>query len=255
MALGAVVIVVAVIVALLLTPTPTTMGLQPYRDGKPKRTSRLDPNSGYMRSEALRMPVFWIFMLGVLLLNIAALSVMQNVISSLIRDKGYTDAAATNVFTVLQICNAGGGLLAGVLLDKIGYGRVVTIYLTLQILAMLCMFRAEFVVLALAFAVMFGFCNNVCSSVTSGLTSEIFGLKDYGSIYGTIGLPLMIGMSVGPLIAGSLVDAMGHYTVIWIMGIVLVLLVMPCYLVPYYLRKKGKLKPPASDLEKMGDQG
>ena len=68
-----------------------------------------------------------------------------------------------------------------------------------------------------------GYCSGAGLQTTTYLTSRYAGLKSFGTIFGMIGSAMMLGTSIGPLLAGFLYDAAGSYWLLLALGIPAVL--------------------------------
>ena len=67
------------------------------------------------------------------------------------------------------------------------------------------------------FSISFGFAYGGMQVLFSPLVAELFGTRSHGVILATGALVGSLGAAVGPIIAGSLFDAFGSYTVAFIL--------------------------------------
>ncbi len=74
-----------------------------------------------------------------------------------------------------------------------------------------------------------GYCGGASFQTTTYLTSRYAGLKNFGTIFGTIGSAMMLGTSIGPLLAGFFYDTAGSYRLLLTLGIPAVLACALCF--------------------------
>jgi len=88
------------------------------------------------------------------------------------------------------------------------------------------------------FAVITGFAIGGYMPLEILIVAELFGLKSLGMIYGTIAIFSAIGMTLGPIVAGTIFDMTGNYD--WAFLICIILGALAIFLSLLLLRYKGK---------------
>lgn len=247
-ALGVIAVVVSVIIFLLITKTPSGMGLQPYRTKRAQKQAAVSmANDGFTFRQALKRPELWMICIAQLMINITSLAILQNVANSLVLEHGHTSGFATIAVNLIQMGCVVGMLGQGWILDRIGFVKSVFGLCIMVSLSMIGMLWSEISIMAIVAVILFGIGNSITGPLSSSLVSDVFGLKHYSSIYGLISTFMMIGMSTGPFIAASIYDKFGSYDLVWYISMVVEFLFIPLSLIPYIRRHNGKMVPPKND--------
>ena len=220
------------IVLLVTTPTPEMAGEKPYgyrEDAVGSSNTQLwGPTSG----QALKMPLFWVTGVALFLGGVALMGVQQCFPTSMQLDFGLSASVAGNAVSIHMVFICAGKLVMGWLYDRFDQ-KVGILYSSLMAVVgiLLLLMPGMGTATAYLFAVCFGL-GNMSSTVTStALTSGIFGLRDYGTIYGFISMFMTGGMSISPVIASAIFDTSGSYRGAWylFLGVMVVSAAMLCY--------------------------
>lgn len=231
------------IVLLVTTPTPEMAGEKPYgykEDASgASNVSLWGPTSG----QALKMPLFWFTGIALFLGGVALMGVQQCFPTSMQLDFGLSAAVASNAVSIHMILICAGKLIMGWLYDRFDY-KVGILYSSLMAVIgiLLLMMPGMSPAMAYVFAACFGL-GNMSSTVTSTtVTSGIFGLRDYGTIYGFISMFMTGGMSISPVIASAIFDTTGNYRGAWylFLGIMVLSAAMLCFAVTRGKRNREK---------------
>jgi MFS family permease len=122
---------------------------------------------------------------------------------------------------VLNLLNTAGRFLGGSISDKIGRKNTLKLALIVQAVNMLLFgFYASIPILLVGMIIQ-GFCYGTIFSVMPSLTSDLYGLKNFGANYGTIFLAWGIGGIIGPMTAARVLDTTGAYNAAYIIACVL----------------------------------
>lgn len=227
--------------------TPAEMGYS-RRPGDPdivdgSKTTVL-MKRGIDGKEALKMPRFWLQMIGQILL-VACASGFTTQCVPYLTDLGLGKASAAAIYS-----GALGTLIAG----KFVLGFI-SDYITPRRAALLSplIFAGTFIALNLV-AVNRSMTNVVIWTYMIGgaiatiipplLTAKNFGDKDFGTIQGFVTMGGNIGQMIGPLIASIIFDITGSYRNAWIVYAILMIVVGVCFFFSTSLSKKR-----ASELE------
>jgi len=111
----------------------------------------------------------------------------------------------------LAIGNAGGRLVAGVLLDKIGATQTMLIAFIGQAIAMCVLGLIHSLGLLIGLAILIGALYGANLAIFPALTANHFGTKTLGTNYGAMFTAYGIGGIFGALVAGKLFDMTGSY--------------------------------------------
>lgn len=108
---------------------------------------------------------------------------------------------------VLNLFSAMGRFLGGSISDRIGRLNTLMLTLAVQTLNMsLFRFYAGVPLIVLGILVQ-GFCYGTIFAVMPSLSADLFGLKNFGSNYGTLFLAWGIGGVIGPMVAAGVYDS------------------------------------------------
>jgi MFS family permease len=150
-------------------------------------------------------------------------------------DIGLSPINATLTLTLIGGVSIPGRIIMGSASDRIGSKRAWLICLALLSASMFWLLVARELWMLYLFAIIFGFGYGGLSVLISPIVAEHFGLSSHGVIMGVV---IMIGgtagMAIGPVVAGHVFDITGSYqTAFWIysvisvVGLVLMFLLRP----------------------------
>ena len=245
--LGCIACALLVLASFLISPKPDLLGTTPYGwDASADASRSARPQTGLVLGQALKTPAFWILGIGIFIGCIYVMGVQQSIIPSLQVDFSFSSALATNVFSVYSICCCAGKIIMGLVIDRFGFVSALIYMVVMLILSMILMLNASVVALAFAFAACFGLGNMFASVIASNATSSIFGVRDYSSIFGMVNIFYVVGMAIGPLAAGAIVDLTDSYHISWYIYGLLILVSAATVLLAYQGRKKLRSQYPES---------
>ena len=125
---------------------------------------------------------------------------------------GLSAAAAGAAVGVLALFNGAGRITWGVLSDKLGRIRAMTLMFLLQGLMMLALIKMGSTEFLLAVAVAWvGFNYGGIFALFPSVTADYFGTKNLGVNYGLVFTSYGVAGVLGPILAGSVFDATGSY--------------------------------------------
>jgi len=233
-------IVVSLLIWVVLLPAiilfvrerPEDMGLTP--DGAPQ-TENILPNApftGMTLSEALSLPLFWVFSICAACLFYPIFVTSQQFILYLQTPRiGMSQTTASYAQSGLFACSLGGKFLFGWLSDRLPPTRVFLGCCLLMFAATLVLLNLN-PITAFFFLSLFGLGYGGTFVLLQLLSVEYFGLKEAGKIIGAITIIETIGASFGTALTGKLATASdGDYStaffgVIIATGIALLMTVM-----------------------------
>lgn len=206
------------IVALILTEIPERAGLSDadlavHREitEHSRRTSAADHD--YSVREALRTKEFWIIWLSWVFMGAAGISMVS-------LSKSYAISlglAAVSIFTGFNIANGVIRIVAGTLSDKIGGAKLAAGAYILAAVGYLLLIVLNGALPLAAAAALVGTGMAALFTVTGPITSNLFGLKNFGVIYGLVFTAYgFVGSLLGPALAGAILDATdGAYWIVF----------------------------------------
>ncbi|MCD9540232.1 MFS transporter [Photobacterium carnosum] len=137
------------------------------------------------------------------------LMIIGNITSIAAIQADMTDAA--HLVVILALFNTSGRVLAGMLCDKIGGLKTLSLSFVLSITNMLLFpHYSTHISLIIGMAIA-GLCYGTLPAVFPSLTAGFYGLKNYGTNYGVVYTAWGVSGFIGPVIAASAVDTTGNY--------------------------------------------
>ncbi|EAS64223.1 OFA family MFS transporter [Photobacterium angustum] len=157
------------------------------------------------------------------------LMIIGNITSIASAQAGMTDAA--HLVVILALFNTSGRVFAGMLCDKIGGLKTLSLSFMLSIANMMLFpHYTSHIGLIIGMATA-GLCYGTLPAVFPSLTAGFYGLKNYGTNYGVVYTAWGVSGFIGPVIAAVAVDTTGNYNLAYfysaiIMGIAFVFSVL-----------------------------
>lgn len=197
---------------------PEDKGLRPYGTQELEAELRTksagqasnEAGSGYTFSEALRTPVFWAVAFCSVSVVMAICAFYQTLAPHL-SDSGYTVTFAALMTSVSMGALAIGKVMLGRMFDKLGTRKAVTIACSCTLMGTVAMIFCHspialaVIVLGVGLGCSF---NAICMPI---ITQNIFGMKDYNSIYSKLTAATGLGSALAPVITGRTYDVCGSY--------------------------------------------
>lgn len=196
------------VVFFLIKEKPEDMNLDAYG----KSTGSL-PIAGLDFREVLRLPYFWILALMGILIGLA-ISIANISIAPHLVEIGYGFTFAANILALCMASLALGKLLLGDLLDRLGLRKAISISvmgIALSIFGLIHGHNRLALVLVIAGA---GIGSAHGTMVDPYMTRELFGNRDYSTIYGVMAACASFGGMIAPILHGLSYDLHGGYGVI-----------------------------------------
>ncbi|MBY5945718.1 OFA family MFS transporter [Photobacterium rosenbergii] len=158
----------------------------------------------------LKTPQFYSLWIMFALASSAGLMVIGNITLIASQQANITEAAFLVV--VLSIFNSGGRVAAGILADKIGGLRTLTIAFIMQgiNMALFASFDSSFTLMVGAALAGVGY--GTLLAVFPTLTAEFYGLKNYGANFGVLYTAWGVSGFIGSAITAIAMGTTGNYT-------------------------------------------
>ena len=219
----------------LVKKCPQEIGQTPY-EGKPgaaekqlsdKEKARLAEKAaenswqGVTKKVAVKSGAFWMLALALFCIGIMAAGVTQQMSNYLMKDLGWTAAAAGNVVSVFTLTAVAGMFLGGMLMDRIGpVGGVLFACVSSAIAIAALLFAGLHPAAAFVYAIFYGLGQLLPKIAPAILVTTCFGQKEYASIFSFINFIFLLGCAFGSTIVGIIADTAG-YNVVWIVVVVI----------------------------------
>ncbi len=223
---GVIVLVVGLPVTQIVRHRPQQYGLLP--DGRQPGEStarvagaRLDEGTTLTAREAMRTRAFW-FISFAHTGSVLVVSVIQvHFILYVTEDLGLSLAAAAWMFTLQTITNLIARPLGGWIADRTNSRYVTAIAMLGHMVALLMLAFATNVWVVGISALLNGACWGVRVPVIVSMRAEYFGSGSFGAIMGISSLVVTSGAVVAPVAAAWAYDALGSYTLSFVILAVL----------------------------------
>ncbi len=224
-------------ILLVIKPEPQAMGFLP--DGM--KSTELDSNGKAVSDrsdEGLTMPqvrktaAFWLLALALATFGFSNSALFQNQIPYL-EDIGFATTAAAAAFSFVGIGSAIGKFGFGWLCDFIQAKYTLIIGIICQIFAVIILMTIKTtspILLLWTATLMFGLGVGSWLPALSMSISSVFGMADYGTIFGMISLIFHVGGAIGPVVAGFIYDVNRSYFWAFILALILYAISLPATL-------------------------
>ena len=243
------ILVMAAISAVILIPIcylfiivrPENIGL--YPDGS---DSAIEPAGGIgendwglSRSQAIRSPGYWLFLIFVFGNSLVLLS--YSTIVPHLCDIGYSAASAANVYSLCMAAIAFFRFCGGRISDKIGLHRAFVIMALISPVSQIGLSLAEYISFeSVIIALGIGVANAVSGVYYSLMVGKLFGRKYFAQIYGIESAFSSFSCAVSPTITGSIYTAVGSYIPAYIIIFVVYAMGFICFCGSVKLQNKWK---------------
>ena len=229
--ISAVVLVIFVVVAQVLSRDPQGIGLFPDGDSNEScdNGNRPREESVTLRAAA-RTRQFWIICIAEFAIFFCLLTVIVHIVPHAM-DLELTPPTAVGVLSTIGFVSMLGRIVIGTANDKIGGKRSLVICFILLLCSLFWLHVASEAWMLFLFAVIYGFAHGGFFTVMSPMIAEFFGTGSHGVLFGMVLASGTLGGAAGPLMAGRAFDVTGSYriaflvlTLLAVIGFVLITL-------------------------------
>lgn len=161
--------------------------------------------------EAVRTRAFWMISLGHMSALFAVGGVMAHLPLYLTGERGYTDFEAGVITSALPLMQLAGMGVSGAIGDRVNKRLIASLAMLGHAAGMMLLAFGVNVVFIAAFVVLHGLAWGARGPLMQALRADYFGTSSFGAIMGISSLIVMLGTTLGPLIAGILADVTGSY--------------------------------------------
>jgi MFS family permease len=216
--LGGLVLVVIIVMAQLLRRDPAQMGLAPL-GATPEGEARKSPTGaeGFSLKGAALTWQFWMAIFMLFCIGFCMLTNLVHIVPHA-TDLGISAVSAANVLSITAVAHLTGGILMGVIADKIGIKRAYILCFVLLSGATLWLLPSRELWMFYPFGIALGLGGGGGTALSSPLVAELFGIRSHGLILGVCSLGTTVGSAAGPFIAGHIFDVRGSYHLAFIIS-------------------------------------
>jgi MFS family permease len=200
---------------LLVKDTPQEKGLLPYGHKENVQTQGIEDTQHSVSAKGveveglLKMPVFW---MTIVVLGLTTyVSTYSSYLPAHGISLGLTVVASGSLVSAAQIGNMAGSVLLGRMVDKIGAAKTEYIMGAIVLGGLILLTTSKNYIALLLAAAVFGVISALYATMTPLLVKEIFGTKNYTTIYGYIMSGMNIISAIGCFVIGWLFDITGSY--------------------------------------------
>ena len=212
---GVVILLIGMPLVELVHHRPDSKGERPDGIAEPAHAVTGHGHEGheFTPTEAMRTRAFWCMSIGHALALLTVSTVMVHMVPHLTAGDGldFSLAEAGLVVALMTACQMGGQLAGGWLGDHMEKRLVCVVCMIAHGTGFLFLAFASNVGMVVAFAVLHGVGWGVRGPLMVALRADYFGATSFGTIMGLSSLVVMLGMMVGPVVAGFMADYTGNH--------------------------------------------
>lgn len=225
-------IVLAVIVAILILPfsifvirlKPEQLNMTAYGADEVDANASNEvkaTEAGVLKRAAMRSPAFYFVLLFTGLFGLA--STVSFHVPNYVQSVGFTAAMAATGVTCVTIGQTGGKFLLGAINDKFGTKSALFVGIGGGILGVFGLLVSDGLGIAILYlgSLLFGIGFSGSTLLPPVVIREVFGGRDFASIYTTIMSASTLGVAVGTTLFSIIYDSTGSYYAVFILVIVL----------------------------------
>ena len=196
---------------LLLRNRPADKGLQAYgHDVADAAQQKRRAEQGLTLREAARTGDFWRLTFGFFVCGFT-MSFASTHFVPFAMDMGFEPMAAANALGFVGGCSLVGGLTAGYLADKFSRKNVLAVVYLMRGLAFAVLLEARDLPTLYVGSFLLGISWTSTGPLTSAITADHFGLKNLGTIFGTMFTIMPIGSALGAYLGGLVYELRHGY--------------------------------------------
>ncbi|MEW6142945.1 MAG: MFS transporter [Chloroflexota bacterium] len=164
----------------------------------------------YTLGEVARVRPFWVLFAIYAIYALCFQMITVHVVAAAI-DVKIDPASAALILTLFGITNTAGRLCAGLIIPKLGKRLSLAIPLGIQVPLLLLLSISTNTGMFYSIALVYGFVYGIIPPLIPVITSDLFGSKSIGAIFGAINGAYTTGMAIGPWLGGFIFDQTGSY--------------------------------------------
>jgi MFS family permease len=207
---GLVAIALVVGAAQVLRRDPGSLGLKPDGEAPDVAPDRAQREDGASLKEAFRSRTLWVLCFAKFCDLFCLFTVIVHIVPFGV-DHGLEPTVAAGVLSTIGAMSIVGRIVLGGAYDRFGARRLLlTCFSILAASLVLLQFVGSAWSLFL-FAMIYGPAHGGFFTITSPSVAEYFGTRAHGTLFGLVVSCGTFGATLGPIVAGSLFDAMGSY--------------------------------------------
>jgi MFS family permease len=188
--------------------------LHPQPEGSRKDTRLPDLSEQWTLRTALGTRAFWGMALAFFSYGFSVHMLVVHLAAHVV-DAGYSPSLAALLLGLVGLLRSGGGVICGVLSDRMGRGIVYTLGGFIAIVGIVLFLFVQDTAsssMLWAFVILFGLGSGSMGPIHAATTADLFPGNSLGRIMGTFIIGFGIGSALGPYLGGYFYDHAGSYT-------------------------------------------
>ncbi|WP_349729390.1 MFS transporter [Peribacillus frigoritolerans] len=196
------------------------------------------PETGILKGTAMKTPAFYLVMLFTGLFGLA--STVSFHVPNFVQSVGFTATMAATGVTCVTIGQTGGKFLLGAINDKFGIKAALFAGIGGGMLGVVALLISDSFGIGMLYtgALLFGIGFSGSTLLPPVVIREVFGGRDYASIYTTIMSASTLGVAFGTTLFSYIYDSTGSYYTVFIIVIVLFIITISSSLISLNWKKK-----------------
>ena len=186
-------------------------GLPPTPRGQRRSAPPGDDSGDFTTREAMRTRAFWFISLGHSSALLVVSAVMVHMVPHLHETLELPLSTAGSIVALMTAMQLVGQLSGGYLGDRFDKRLIVVVCMLAHGAGMLLLAYANSIWMVIGFALLHGWGWGTRGPLMVAIRADYFGASSFGTIMGFSSLIVMLGMTLGPIIAGVLADRTGSY--------------------------------------------
>ena len=213
-----------VVIAVLVVPLafaimrngPAELGLEPYGQQPVSLGGAPVGPPPVGLGEAMRTADFWLLAGSFFTCGFTSVGLIGTHLIPHAVEHGFTEVTAANVLAMMGALNIVGAMASGYLTDRFNPRILLATYYGLRALSLVLLPLVADVTGLILFGILFGLDWIATIPPTTALTTDRFGKRSFGSIFGWISFSHQVGSALAALGAGIVRDALGDYQLAFI---------------------------------------
>lgn len=196
------------------------------------------PETGVLKSAALKSPAFYLVLVFTGLFGLA--STVSFHVPNFVQSVGFTAAMAATGVTCVTIGQTGGKFMLGAINDKFGIKSALFVGIGGGMLGVVALLISDSFGIGMLYtgALLFGIGFSGSTLLPPVVIRDVFGGRDYASIYTTIMSASTLGVAVGTTLFSYIFDSTGSYYTVFITVIILFIIVISSSLISLNWKRK-----------------
>lgn len=227
MILGIGLLIIGIPSAFVIKDRPEDYGYLP--DGDTEIQEKDDKSDGFTVGEAIKTRAFWLITLSYTLRYVGTSAFLVLAIPYL-ESIGFSAKVSALVVTGVSLSGFGGRIVFGWLGDLFDKRHILAILLGIQSISMILCAYLQDISLLIPFVIAYGLGYGGTIPLRGAIQGDYFGRRAFASLQGVILGVMILGMVIGPTIAGLIYDLQGSYQSAWLIYAAITLFTVPMIL-------------------------